>query len=342
MTSYPHRLGRVVVASLACILAAQCSDEDEQAAALKGSPEKEAATPGSSRSARSRDLASRASSIRQAALDLESRIGNLRKEISESENPAAVFREISQIIRGIKDPIGKRTIENLVIQALAPGNDPVDEFQWLKNHERDLLAYFKDGSGATSLNLYEKVCTTAGMNLQASRKSKEFLALVQGLPEEEVAKGVSLPVLSAWLAYGNEFDKLQTIDSPELKSSILGGSILVLEKLRSPKTPDEVTEMIETYLSPQYESFKDPGNETIDRFVSKAWYEACDEDIGGLLGTLRNPDSANRFLAALAYRSGEAQDGKLDSYLDQIGDENLRNETIRKIDAARTAETGGE
>ncbi|MCW1913630.1 hypothetical protein OJ996_08590 [Luteolibacter sp. GHJ8] len=268
-------------------------------------------------------------------MDLEKKIHGLKREIEESGDPSVAFKEIADILEGTTDPIGRYSIEKRLVEALTPGKDPVGEFHWLKDHETDILAHFKYAPGGMNGRLYDEICSSAAMNIHAHRKGQEFLAILQGLSDQEISGGLSLPVLSRWVAYGNEFDKLDAIDSPDLKSSILGGALRVMEKLRSPNTPEGVTAMIETYLSPQYKDFKDPGNGIIDDYVSQQWYETEAENVERLLESPGNRSAVDRLSAALAYRSGIAGDGRVDSYLDRIKDETLRSETIRKIESER-------
>lgn len=334
MRTIPESISRITFCLIGVLFLAQCSEDNgesqEQTSTKANSADH---LRGSPRRGDGQEVRTKGDVIRQQASDLKQRLLNLRSELDSSNEMSKVINEIQQTINSVRSPVDRYPLEDMMIQGLLPGDDPIGDFQWLKDHEAEVISCFRDSSGQQGLAFFDRLCSKAGRNIHAMQKGDELLSFVQASPSEELSSGLQMTILSHWVVYGDEFEKISRIESQELKSSILGESFAVLERLRSPQSPEQMDSMIETYLSDKFEGFQDPGNEVISRLVSKEWYEGGDQKIEVLLGSIENGAAKDRFLAAVASRSSEVGDGRSSLFVNQIESPELREAALEAVNS---------
>lgn len=332
MRKIPEFLSRMTFCLIGFLFLSQCSDDNGESQEQTSTNAKNANHfPGSPRRGDGREIRTKGDVIRQQASDLEHRLLNLRSELDSSNDVSKVINEIQQIINSVRSPVDRYPLKDMVIQGLLPGDDPIGDFQWLKDHEAEVISTFKDGSGPQGLAFFDRLCSKAGRDIHAMQKGDELLSLVQASPSEELSSELEITILAHWVVYGDEFEKIGRIESEELKSSILGESFAVLERLRSPHSAEQMNSMIETYLSEKFEGFQDPGNEVISRLVSKEWYEGGQQKIDVLLGSIENGAARDRFLATVASRSAEVGDGRSSFFVNKIERPELREAALEAV-----------
>jgi hypothetical protein len=334
MRTIPEALSRTIFCLMGVLFLAQCSDDNGESQEHTSMRAKNADhLPGGLRRSVSREVRTKGDVIRQQASELEQRLLNLRSELDASSDKSKVINEIQKIINSVRSPADRYPLEDMMIQGLLPGDDPIRDFQWLKDHEGELILCLRDSSGQQGVAFFDRLCSKAGRDIHAMQKGDELLSLVQASSSKERASELEITILSHWVVYGDEFDKIGRIESRELKDSILGQSFGVLEKLRTPQSPEQMNSMIEIYLSEKFEEFQDPGNKVINRLVSKEWYEGEHLKIDGLLGSIKNGAAKDRFLAAVATRSSDVGDGRSSFFVSQIESPELREAALEAVES---------